>query len=113
MDDYYELLGVDPDAATEDIRIAYRERKAEVDSNTDAGKDEAARLNKAWNVLSDPYQRGRYDAELESDYEYEDDDEYEDEPKGRSTPDVRTQIPHIHRPPGRLHAADGAGPEAR
>jgi curved DNA-binding protein CbpA len=78
MDDYYELLGVEPDAATDDIRTAYRERKAELDTSTDDGRDEAALLNRAWNVLSDPYQRGRYDAELESEYDYED-DEYEDD----------------------------------
>jgi len=80
MDDYYELLGVEPDAATDDIRTAYRERKSELDTSTDDGKDEAALLNKAWNVLSDPYQRGRYDAELEAGYDDEyDDDEYEDD----------------------------------
>jgi curved DNA-binding protein CbpA len=62
MDDYYTLLGVDPDAPTEDIRTAYREKKAALTTkNSDAGKADAARLNKAWNVLSDPYQRGRYD----------------------------------------------------
>jgi curved DNA-binding protein CbpA len=62
MDDYYTLLGVDPDAPTEDIRTAYREKKAALATrNSDSGKADAARLNKAWNVLSDPYQRGRYD----------------------------------------------------
>ena len=58
-DDYYSLLGVDPDAATNDIREAYRDKKAALDAKGD--KTEVARVNKAWNVLSDPYQRGRYD----------------------------------------------------
>ena len=61
MDDYYSLLGIDVDASVDDIRGAYRERKDGLDTTSDAGKADAARLNKAWNVLSDPYQRGRYD----------------------------------------------------
>jgi curved DNA-binding protein CbpA len=62
MDDYYALLGVDTGASTDDIRAAYRDRKAELGTaNTPAAKTDAARLNKAWNVLADPYQRGRYD----------------------------------------------------
>jgi hypothetical protein len=62
MDDYYELLGIDHDAPVDDIRSAYRDRKAAVDtSKNDDAKSDVAALNKAWNVLSDPYQRGRYD----------------------------------------------------
>lgn len=59
MDDYYGLLGVQADAQTEEIRTAYREKKATLDAAGD--KEQIARLNRAWNVLSDPYQRGRYD----------------------------------------------------
>ncbi len=65
MDDYYSLLGVDKDAKTADIKEAFRERKAALDTGSDEGKADAAKLNKAWNVLSDPYQRGRYDAQRE------------------------------------------------
>lgn len=62
MDDYYALLGVEPGAATEDIRAAYRAKKASLsDAENDESRAGASRLNKAWNVLSDPYQRGRYD----------------------------------------------------
>ena len=61
MDDYYSLLGIDADASVDDIRGAYRERKDGLDTASDAGRADAAKLNKAWNVLSDPYQRGRYD----------------------------------------------------
>src|SRR5450755_1314634 len=61
MDDYYSLLGIDADASVEDIRGAYRTRKDDLDTGSQAGRDDALKLNKAWNVLSDPYQRGRYD----------------------------------------------------
>jgi curved DNA-binding protein CbpA len=66
MDDYYSLLGIDADASVDDIRGAYRERKDGIDTGSDAGRADAARLNKAWNVLSDPYQRGRYDEQRAS-----------------------------------------------
>ena len=61
MDDYYSLMGVEPDAPVDDIRAAYRDKKAAIVGATDADKVNAKKLNKAWNVLSDPYQRGRYD----------------------------------------------------
>jgi uncharacterized RDD family membrane protein YckC len=87
-DDYYELLGVDPDAATDEIRTAYRERKAELDATGDSGRADAAKLNRAWNVLSDPYQRGRYDEQRAHDDgdEYEDDDDVEVSTNGKGTP---------------------------
>ena len=80
MDDYYAIIGVDAGATTDDIRSAYREKKDAL-STIDGGtsKSDAAKLNKAWNVLSDPYQRGRYDEQraqaLEDDVEIVDDDE--------------------------------------
>jgi curved DNA-binding protein CbpA len=82
MDDYYELLGVDEDAPVDDIRSAYRDKKAAVDTSAgDNAKSDVAKLNKAWNVLSDPYQRGRYDQErtTATDTDTDTDDEYEDD----------------------------------
>ncbi|HEX5613707.1 MAG TPA: RDD family protein [Acidimicrobiia bacterium] len=65
VDDYYALFGVAPDASTEEIRDAYRDKKASLDAQgTDSARAEAARVNRAWNVLSDAYQRGRYDEQL-------------------------------------------------
>jgi RDD family protein/DnaJ-like protein len=69
-DDYYDLIGVDPSAPTDEIRERYRARRSELDAQgTDEARSEAARLNRAWNVLSDPYQRGRYDANREQQVE--------------------------------------------
>lgn len=59
MSDYYELLGVESDADKDAIKSAYRERLE------DASQAERAKLNKAWNVLSDPVQRERYDGARE------------------------------------------------
>jgi uncharacterized RDD family membrane protein YckC len=55
VSDYYDLLGVEPDADKETIKAAYREQ---LDGASQADR---AKLNKAWNVLSDPVQRERYD----------------------------------------------------
>lgn len=72
---HYELLGVEPGASKDEIRAAYRERLEDVrgkvekgrsDQVRDGARAETARLNAAWQVLSDPFQRQRYDAELES-----------------------------------------------
>jgi hypothetical protein len=69
--DLYALLAVDPDASKDAIRDAYRNRLDALtaadagDKVTDeqraANRAERARLNDAWNVLSDPSQRARYD----------------------------------------------------
>ena len=70
---HYELIGVDSDASKEEIRSAYRERiedlrgkveKGRSDQARDGARVETARLNAAWQVLSDPYQRERYDIQL-------------------------------------------------
>jgi len=70
---HYELLGVEPDASKDEIRTAYRERlddlrgkaeKGRSDQARDGARAETARVNAAWQVLSDPFQRQRYDAGL-------------------------------------------------
>jgi curved DNA-binding protein CbpA len=90
MDDYYSLLGIDADASVDDIRGAYRVRKDGLDTGNEAGRADAVKLNKAWNVLSDPYQRGRYDeqraAALDEGSLDDADDESSATTNGRSTP---------------------------
>jgi curved DNA-binding protein CbpA len=79
-DDHYDVIGVDPGAPTDEIRQRYRARRSELDAKgTDEAREESARLNRAWNVLSDPYQRGRYDAQREAgdETEYVDADDVE------------------------------------
>ncbi|MFL6242182.1 MAG: RDD family protein [Acidimicrobiia bacterium] len=70
---HYELLGVESDASKDEIRSAYRERLEDLRGKVEHGRsdqvrngarEETARLNTAWQVLSDPFQRQRYDAEL-------------------------------------------------
>jgi uncharacterized RDD family membrane protein YckC len=71
--DIYELMGVEPDASKDEIKEAYRRRledlkfKAETgrsDKIRDAARAETKQLNAAWQVLSDPFQRQRYDDAL-------------------------------------------------
>lgn len=65
MDDYYRILGVAPDARRDDVKAAYRARRDDLDAkDTGEARAESARLNRAWNVLSDPIQRDSYDDRL-------------------------------------------------
>ena len=50
-------------------------RPRSADAGTDEAKADAAALNKAWNVLSDPYQRGRYDQQRADADGYDGDDD--------------------------------------
>jgi uncharacterized RDD family membrane protein YckC len=73
-DNYYDELGVEPGASRDELREAHRQRVADLEAARDrkgitesqlqANRDEVARVRAAWNVLSDPFQRQRYDAQL-------------------------------------------------
>ncbi len=78
-ENYYEELGVEPGASRDELREAHRRRVADLEaarekknvseSQLAANRDEVARVRAAWNVLSDPFQRQRYDAQLGADAE--------------------------------------------
>ena len=65
VEDYYSFIGVPADADRDAIKDAYRARRAELD-DSDSGRANAAKLNRAWNILGDTQQRERYDDELAS-----------------------------------------------
>ncbi|TRV05001.1 MAG: molecular chaperone DnaJ [Microcystis wesenbergii Mw_MB_S_20031200_S109] len=62
--DYYEILGVSRDAGKEDIKRAYRRlaRKYHPDVNKEPGAEERFKeINRAYEILSEPETRNRYD----------------------------------------------------
>ncbi len=65
---YYEILGVTPDAPGEVISAAFRAQMLSLRKHPDLGGDtaEAAALNEAHEVLTDPAKRKAYDATLET-----------------------------------------------
>lgn len=62
--DYYDILGVSRDSDSESLKLAYRRlaRKYHPDVNKEAGAEERFKeINRAYEVLSDPETRTRYD----------------------------------------------------
>jgi uncharacterized RDD family membrane protein YckC len=104
-DTHYEVLGVDPGSTKDEIRDAYRERLLEAQaavtreetakrpsgSSIAAARAEEKEVRGAWQVLSDPMQRERYDTAhgieprdtSEDADDVEDDVEDDDEDDGR------------------------------
>ncbi len=65
MKDYYAVLGVGRDASPDEIKRAYRRlaRRYHPDANKDdpAAEEKIKEINEAYEVLSDPEKRSRYD----------------------------------------------------
>lgn len=62
--DYYDVLGVKPDASDAELKSAYRRlaRKYHPDVSKEAGAEEKFKsLNEAWEALKDPDRRKAYD----------------------------------------------------
>jgi len=68
--DYYEILGVEPSASTDELRAAFREAVLRHHPDRAPSSDIATRrtsyLNRAWAELRDPVRRLHYDHALES-----------------------------------------------
>ncbi|MBI3866047.1 MAG: DnaJ domain-containing protein [Planctomycetia bacterium] len=59
--DYYAILGVALDADAETIRRAYKRRAFECHPDRGGSHEQMIRINAAWEILSDPLARQRYD----------------------------------------------------
>jgi len=62
--DYYQTLGISPDADLKTIKVAYRRlaRQYHPDTQTNESSEERMKqVNEAYTVLSDPRKRAAYD----------------------------------------------------
>lgn len=97
--DYYSILDVDADASAHAIREAYREKIHDLHPDRGGGEEEYEQVKEAYDVLSDPEERQRYDEVYYnynedwgfSDQTDTDEDEQDDDPVMDEEPDWREQ----------------------
>jgi curved DNA-binding protein len=69
--DYYQILGVSPDASEKDIKQAYRklarQHHPDVNPGDKSAEEKFKEINEAYQALSNPEQRKKYDA-MRTDY---------------------------------------------
>lgn len=127
-DTHYEVLGVSPGATKDAVRAAYREQLAEAqadvtraetakrpsDDSIATARQVEARVRAAWQVLSDPIQRQRYDesngidnagVELVDDLDDDDDDDEPDRTPDRVSAREARAARMADRPPGLFSVA--------
>lgn len=59
--DYYDILGVSKTAPPDEIKKAYRKKALEHHPDRGGDQDEFKKINEAYQVLSDPQKRARFD----------------------------------------------------
>ena len=63
--DYYEVLGIEPDASAEEIKRAYHrvafQCHPDRNQKSEEAHEEMERINEAYTILSDPIKRREYD----------------------------------------------------
>jgi curved DNA-binding protein CbpA len=132
---HYDVLGIEPHATKEEIRAAYQERlndaqaaqarehasKRPSESALSDARAEEAEARAAWQVLSDPYQRGRYDASIDApedpdrdvvEGEIVDDDDSGSQNGAGGARGTRTRPARGERPPGMFSTERPKTPES-